>query len=162
MSSVVGDVVIKLAVEYLLPYVVQEAAGYATRSAVTYPVQHVSLRTPKPNITRQVRSIPPTSVPSVLSFTPGRIRIHIADLRGDPARGAVLAASLTSLRGVQAVRANDLTGNVLVHYDPNRIHGKEILNAVAAAKPIDREPRQMPGSNRREVNSPKYLMLVRS
>ena len=48
---------------------------------------------------------------------PGRTRLRILGRRGDRAFFAELTERLSASRGVRSVRANPLTGSVLVHHD---------------------------------------------
>ncbi len=59
---------------------------------------------------------------------PGRARIEVAGLRRDPARCRRLERRLEQWAIVRAVRANPLTGRILVHFDPD-----QPLDAVTAA-----------------------------
>ena len=71
----------------------------------------------------------------ILSSTPGRARIRVAGLRGDPAAAATLARRVEELPGVSSVSASALTGNLLVKFD-------ELVTAEAICSAIDTSPRQ--------------------
>ena len=64
----------------------------------------------------------------VLHTVPGRIRVHLQAWSGQGKRN--LEAMLRQLQGVRKVQANALTGNVLIHFDPQVIHEQSILRAV--------------------------------
>jgi hypothetical protein len=64
----------------------------------------------------------------VVSHTPGRIRIHLFNWRRE--RPEDIEAGLRKLPGVKAARTNPLTGNVLIHFDP-QITTAEVLVAAA-------------------------------
>lgn len=63
---------------------------------------------------RSLMSIAILEEPQVLHATPGRIRVHIPTWRGQ--RG--LEARLSEVQGVLNARANSLTANVLLRFDP--------------------------------------------
>jgi P-type Ca2+ transporter type 2C len=50
---------------------------------------------------------------------PGRLRLSVAGLMGDPSRKQGVEQALSALDGVSDVSANPLTGNVLIRYDPS-------------------------------------------
>jgi hypothetical protein len=65
----------------------------------------------------------------ILSLTPGRMRVHLAGWHGEsPER---VEAWLRKLPGVERARANPLTGNVLIHFDPRRTTSDTLLAALA-------------------------------
>jgi hypothetical protein len=49
---------------------------------------------------------------------PGRMRVTVANLQGDAARATALEAGLQAHPGIRSSRANALTGNVLISYNP--------------------------------------------
>jgi Ca2+-transporting ATPase len=51
---------------------------------------------------------------------PGRIRIRVEGLQNDPKLKQNIELGLTGAHGVHAVSASDVTGNVLVRFDPER------------------------------------------
>jgi hypothetical protein len=68
--------------------------------------------------------------PLVLSLVPGRMRVHLPGWDGDePDR---IEARLRALPGVEAARANPLTGNVLVRFDRRAVEAPAILAALQA------------------------------
>jgi copper chaperone CopZ len=65
----------------------------------------------------------------VLSLTPGRLRVHLPDWHGEEARR--IETCLGRVRGVRHVKANSLTGNVLVRFDPQSTTSEAVLAALA-------------------------------
>lgn len=61
------------------------------------------------------------------SGVPGRIRFSVVGLRRNPALKAAVEAAFNDLAGVRSASANPLTGNVLVHYDPHRWEGSDLM-----------------------------------
>ena len=60
----------------------------------------------------------------------GRIRIHIAELKGAGSKASETVARLTALEGILNVTANPTTGNVLIHYDPGRMSQGDVFQAL--------------------------------
>jgi len=60
----------------------------------------------------------------------GRMRIHIDAVKGSPAKALEINDTLGCLSGVNNVKANPVTGNVLITYDSNRTSQWDILGAL--------------------------------
>src|SRR3954465_6364814 len=69
--------------------------------------------------------------PRIVHALPGRVRVHLPDWDGRGQR--TLEARLRGLRGVLSARANALTRNVLVRFDPEETDGETVLAAVQAS-----------------------------
>ena len=88
----------------------------------------------------------PDEQPSILSATPGRVRLGLPAM--DPSSLDALQAKLVELSGITRVETNDLTGNVLVHYDSSVISSAAVVVAVqairrdTATEPNSESPRQ--------------------
>jgi hypothetical protein len=67
---------------------------------------------------------------SVISDTPGRLRLRVAGLRGDQTMAARIARSLDPMPGVVSVTANSLTGTVLVVHDAERCESRVLSNKI--------------------------------
>ena len=65
----------------------------------------------------------------VLSLVPGRVRLHLPGWAGDGRHR--LEAELRRARGVRSVQANPLTGNVLIHFDPQATTPEALLGVAA-------------------------------
>jgi hypothetical protein len=63
---------------------------------------------------------------------PGRIRVRVPETWRDPEAGALLESGLSQLSGVQTVCANELTGNVLVHYDAEAVDAQQVLAHIVS------------------------------
>jgi hypothetical protein len=77
--------------------------------------------------------VPKSVSPQILSLVPGRVRVHLPQWSGADARE--LEARLACVEGIHSARANSLTGNVLIHFDPQRLsidRLRTILSALAA------------------------------
>lgn len=75
--------------------------------------------------------------PHVLSAVPGRLRVHLPGWHGEQADR--VEAQLRQAPGVEAVQANPLTGNVLVHFNP-RVTSAQAVLATAGALDVERQP----------------------
>jgi copper chaperone CopZ len=60
----------------------------------------------------------------------GRLRIKVAELKGLPVKALEVEGQLRKIDGINYVRANPTTGNVLVLYDPAKISQYEVLGAL--------------------------------
>lgn len=85
--------------------------------------------------------------PRIVHAIPGRVRVHLPDWDGRGQRG--LEAQLRGLRGVLGARANPLTRNVLVRFDPAETDEQSILGTARTAAPdeaedVEREPEAPP------------------
>jgi hypothetical protein len=66
--------------------------------------------------------------PRILSQTPGRLRVHLPGWHGgQPDR---IETRVRQLPGVDAARANPLTGNVLIRFDPRVTGPQPLLEAL--------------------------------
>jgi hypothetical protein len=63
----------------------------------------------------------------------GRMRVKVPEVKRSVKFARQIEGWLASMDGVHEVRANPLTGNVLILHDPDRIAGREILGALIAA-----------------------------
>jgi Heavy metal associated domain 2 len=62
-----------------------------------------------------------------LHSTPGRMRIRVPDRRGDEGFCREMEQELARNPGILQVRANPLTGSVLILFDPQRVDDRKIL-----------------------------------
>src|SRR5215472_4151589 len=85
-----------------------------------------------------MRPAPPDQ-PRVLSRTPGRLRVHLPGWDG--CGQDEIEVGVRGLGGVESARANALTGNVLVGFDPRAIAEQDLLAALARLAPGRREAR---------------------
>jgi len=81
----------------------------------------------------------------ILSCTPGRVRVHLAEWRGE--RPEAIEAGLRTLPGVKAVQANPLTGNVLIHFDSQITTADALVVAAGRLAPKPAVARPSPGNN---------------
>jgi Cu2+-exporting ATPase len=69
--------------------------------------------------------------PRVLHALPGRVRLHLSGWSGEGR--TALEDSLRRVPGVQYARANSLTGNVVIHFDPRAVDLSALLGRVSWA-----------------------------
>ena len=60
----------------------------------------------------------------------GRMRIHIDGVKGSPAKALEINERLGSFKGINDVKANPVTGNVLIRYDSDRLSQWDILGSL--------------------------------
>jgi hypothetical protein len=72
--------------------------------------------------------------PRLVHSLPGRMRMHLAGW--SQAGQCAVEARLRQMPGVHSVRANPLTGNVLIHFDPTATDEQTLLAAAQTLKPV--------------------------
>ena len=65
--------------------------------------------------------------------TPGRMRVHVPHVKRDIKMARALEANLSRLKGVRRVESRELTGSVVVHYDPTMMDNTTLLAAIGVA-----------------------------
>ena len=68
--------------------------------------------------------------PHYLHITDGRIRVKITAIKGSTVKAAQVAEELLDVRGVTHVKANSLTGNVLVLFDEDILTSEQVLGLL--------------------------------
>jgi copper chaperone CopZ len=63
----------------------------------------------------------------------GRMRVKVPEVKRSTTFARRIEGWLASIEGIREVRANPVTGNVLILHDPERIATREILGALIAA-----------------------------
>ena len=61
---------------------------------------------------------------------PGRLRIKIPEIKGHPDKAGVIQALLRDVDGIESIRANTITGSVVVKYEPGRSLSERILSIL--------------------------------
>lgn len=74
--------------------------------------------------------------PRLIHTLPGRVRVHMPAL--PELGGHEVETRLRQIRGVHAVRANSLTGNVLVRFDPAATDERSLLTILGGHEPHER------------------------
>lgn len=67
---------------------------------------------------------------TVVSATPGRIRLFLEHQRGNYPLFCRLEREMWHLSGVKRVRASPLAGYLLVHYDPQLLYVEDLLKYI--------------------------------
>jgi hypothetical protein len=60
----------------------------------------------------------------------GRLRIKVIEVKGAPRRALEIEEGLRAIDGVDHVKANHITGNILILYRPDKIGQHELLTAL--------------------------------
>lgn len=63
----------------------------------------------------------------VVHHIPGRVRVHIAGIKGDPEACKSIGDMALSIPGIQRIQTNVLTGSIVVHYDRHHPHIDQCL-----------------------------------
>jgi len=82
-----------------------------------------------------IQPVATSSSVDVVSAVPGRVRLRVRGLRHDEARAREIEATLSTLAAVTMVRANPLTGTVLVHGEPEHLSAATLQAALALPTP---------------------------
>jgi len=61
---------------------------------------------------------------------PGRLRIKIPAIKGHAERAMVIQSLLKDIEAVESIRANTVTGSLVVKYQPGRFARNEILSIL--------------------------------
>lgn len=57
----------------------------------------------------------------IVHFLPGRVRLKVAAIKGNPRGAEHMRAAFAQVPGVQGIDYNTLTGSVLIRYDVERL-----------------------------------------
>ena len=60
----------------------------------------------------------------------GRLRVRVPEIKGSPVRAGELEKQVKWHPGIDYIKANPTTGNVLVYYDSEKIGQEHILKAM--------------------------------
>jgi hypothetical protein len=60
----------------------------------------------------------------------GRLRIKVSEVKGSPDKADEIEATVSQLEGVSHVKANTITGNVLVLFDSDRTNHYHIIGTL--------------------------------
>jgi copper chaperone CopZ len=69
-------------------------------------------------------------MPSYLHSLDGRLRVKVAEVKGNPEHAEHVEACLLRRSEITRVKANPITGNVLVVYDSEALNQETILDAL--------------------------------
>lgn len=64
-------------------------------------------------------------------LTPGRVRVRVGNLRNNHEAAKSLEVLMASQSGVKHVRANPITGNVLVRFDHKMLSHEDVFESLA-------------------------------
>jgi hypothetical protein len=68
---------------------------------------------------------------------PGRLRIKIPALKQQPQRARRVEALFSNRKGIEMVAANELTGSLKIHYDPDLIEPERLLTILKTKNVVD-------------------------
>lgn len=67
----------------------------------------------------------------IVHALPGRVRLKVARLKGDPALAGEAQIQLKGVPGINEIEANAITGSILIHYDKEQLMSPEPLAALS-------------------------------
>ncbi|MFP3869023.1 MAG: HMA2 domain-containing protein [Desulfobacteraceae bacterium] len=60
----------------------------------------------------------------------GRLRIKVAEVKGSPCQARKIQDDLLGHQGIDYVKANPTTGNVLIYYQPEKLSQHAVINLI--------------------------------
>lgn len=76
-------------------------------------------------------------MPADFHHVPGRLRVRVPRIKGSMAEARALESSLSAIKGVSGVESRELTGSIVICYDPQAVDLQTLLLGLAnAAIPI--------------------------
>lgn len=69
----------------------------------------------------------------VTSFFPGRVRLHVAELKHAPALANAAEQALSQLAGIRHVETNPALGSMLIQYDRRALSQPQAAQALIGA-----------------------------
>ena len=77
---------------------------------------------------------------SYVHMLEGRLRIKVSEMKGSPERAVEIEETVSQLEGISHVKANELTGNLLVLFDPDLTNHYHIIGALKDLGCLNEEP----------------------
>lgn len=93
----------------------------------------------------------------ILSQVPGRLRLHIPSCAHVSVKQ--IETWLSRIQGVRGARANPLTGNILVHFDPDVITDQDLLKEVHRGEAVRGTPSSPQAIEKSHGSSPSLLRV---
>jgi hypothetical protein len=75
---------------------------------------------------------------------PGRVRLQVEVLRGDPDGAAKLATTLARIEGVQSAEASPVSGSVLIRHDEEILQAELLVAAIVRMLGLEKELERSP------------------
>jgi hypothetical protein len=69
----------------------------------------------------------------IVHFLPGRVRLKVAAIKGNPGLAERLRAAFAQVPGVHDIEYNTLTGSVLIRYDSARLREQDAATRLRTA-----------------------------
>ncbi len=66
----------------------------------------------------------------IASYLPGRVRLYLKNMIGNPSMEREVQAYLAALEGIDGVETNAVTGSILIKYDPLQLQKNAELRKV--------------------------------
>jgi hypothetical protein len=68
-----------------------------------------------------------------LHSVPGRVRLHVPQIKGNAAAARAVEAEFSRLTGVSRVESREVTGSVVIHYDPKATNCDALLSKIGVS-----------------------------
>jgi hypothetical protein len=66
-------------------------------------------------------------MPADFHHVPGRLRVRVPRIKGAMTEARALESSLSAIKGVSGVESRELTGSIIIHYDPQTVDLQTLL-----------------------------------
>lgn len=66
-------------------------------------------------------------MPADFHHVPGRLRVRVPRIKGAMAEARAVEARLSAIKGVSGVESRELTGSVVIYYDPQTVDLQSLL-----------------------------------
>ena len=77
---------------------------------------------------------------SYVHMLEGWLRIKVSEMKGSPERAVEIEETVSQLEGISHVKANELTGNLLVLFDPDLTNHFHIIGTLKDLGCLNEEP----------------------
>ncbi|NPV90867.1 MAG: hypothetical protein HPY50_08850 [Firmicutes bacterium] len=92
-------------------------------------------------------------------YVPGRLRLIIPELRGNPAAAQIIEDHIAVLANVRLVAANPLTGRILVVHEPSKRTLESVISDLNAMRPKLGTKTRPAGQPKRRIIEPEDIDL---
>jgi hypothetical protein len=127
--ELIGPMLLEMAVRN----VAAPAAKRIAAELITRPEDPDQRATLAP-VTSLIQTLNAVPAISIVSTTPGRLRVEVAGVRTDPRLGDVLTNAVRTLGGVERAEANPRTGRLLIQFDEAEQDAATLIETLDRAR----------------------------
>ena len=96
-----------------------------------------------------------------LHHVPGRLRVRVPEVKGSIEKGRALESSLLRLKGISRVECRELTGSLVIHYNPSIVEFQKLgaaLGGVPNFMPATTSSEYCRGAKITRVDVPRKVL----